>query len=161
MNAFNDKTLLLKQGKCYDLSIVKIMTIAADQNFYLARDKNGLNHLIPVKYYCNYGIRAGDTVKCRLDRINCQGRFFFEPEHPVYRTGSVYMFDLLRFVDCSSDNKSIYAAIVVDYTGTGYTTLEFEVSSELPCKISSVLCRVELIKKSRLSLRLVDKRILS
>lgn len=161
MKIFNDKTLLLRQGEWYDLNIVRVMTIAADQIYYLARDKNGLHHLIPVKYYSNYGIRTGDTVKCRLDRINCQGRFFFEPEHPVYRTGSVYMFNLHGFIKCPPDNKSIYTAKVSDFAGTGYTTLEFEVSSGIPGRISSVLCRVELIKKSRLRLRLVDKRILS
>lgn len=155
-----DKTLLIEPGNKYDLKIIKLINIGDDQEFYVGRDKNGLKHLIQVNYYSNYGIRAGDNIKCHLDKINCLGRFFFEPEHPVYKSGESYHFKLISFNNTHHD-KNIFIARVRDVFGKEHDTKKFKMERECPeQKISSVLCIVTSIKKAILSLKVVDPRII-
>ncbi|MFW5700620.1 MAG: hypothetical protein ACOCWM_02935 [Cyclobacteriaceae bacterium] len=157
---FKDKTLLIEPGNKYDLKIIKLINVADDQEFYVGRDKNGLKHLIPVKYYIQYGIRAGDSIKCHLDKINCLGRFFFEPEHPVYKRCESYHFKLIEFNNFHHDEK-FFTARVRDVFGKEHDTKKFKMKNECPAlKISSVLCLVTSIKKARLSLKVIDSGII-
>lgn len=159
---FIDKTLLLEAGNEYDLEILRIIDIPGDKRYFLGRDGNGLKHLIPVDYYTDYGITPGDTVSCRLDKINCQGRFYFEPEHPVYKCNTTYYFELIEvFSDNSNSHNGITRARVRDIFGREWKTAKFKSRSSFPGDISSLLCLVVALKKARLFLRVLDPRVLS
>lgn len=156
---FRDKTLLLESGKWFDLQILKIIDIPGDQPFFMARDINGLKHLIPSSYYGDYDLREGDTISCRLDRINCLGRFFFEPIHPFYKSGEAYKFKLKEFLRHSDCTNNIFSAKVIDIFGNEWETKKFLSETEPSPEIDSILCRVEAVKKAKLFLSVIDRRI--
>jgi hypothetical protein len=158
---YQDKTFLLGAGLKYDLNIQKIIDIPGDQAYYVGVDPNGLKHLVPETYYRHYGIRTGDTVRCRLDRINCLGRFFFEPENPFYQDEGTYVFTLKAFniLPCNNDLTKVTAS-VMDRFGLEWVSLPFEMRISPPGEISSILCRVKSLKKAKMYLQVADPRII-
>jgi hypothetical protein len=154
---FQDKTLLLEAGLDYDLTIIRILKIPCDKSYLVGKDMNGLMHLIPLSFYSHYGIRAGDTVKCRLDRINCLGRFYFEPEHPFYRRGGTYYFSLVDIFpgDTDQDNVFFKARVRDDY-GCEWSTGNFRRRESFAAKTASILCQITGFKKGKPFLRVID-----
>ncbi|TVR68520.1 MAG: hypothetical protein EA408_13410 [Marinilabiliales bacterium] len=144
---FQDKTLLLSPGKYYKLEIIKTIEFLPGGSWYVGRDCNGLRHLIPVSIYGNYGIEPGSVISCRLDRINCQGRFFFEPRHPYYSEGETYSFDLLGLQNCEEGSKTCYA-MVRDIFGQELKTRPFNYPGTISGAVKSLTCRVIRIKKA-------------
>jgi hypothetical protein len=158
-SVFHDKTFLLFPGLKYDLTVLKLLVIEYDQQYYVCADDNGLKHLIPEIHYRHYGIKPGDRIRCRLDRINCLGRFFFEPDHPLYEQLKTYEFTLKGFKKSGRDNLDNYTAIVEDIFGHEWETKPFRSSTALPYDLKSVFCCVKALKKARLYLELSDSRI--
>jgi hypothetical protein len=152
-----DKTLLLKAGTKYDLRIYKLLQIDEDKTYFIGIDKNGLRHLVPEVYYRHYGIKTGDIVRCRLDRINCLGRFFFEPDNPLYKLKGVYHFKL-RGINFPA-GVNLATANVEDKFGNEWETLPFSMKNRPTLKITTLLCRVKAFKKARMFLETVDPRI--
>jgi hypothetical protein len=129
--------------------------------FYIGIDANGLRHLINAAYYSDYKIEKGHRVLCHLDRINCLGRFFFEPEHPCYLKGGEYLFKLneLKRV-CPRDSGYLYTAIVQDLFGNIWETCKFIMKTMPPENPDELLCRVIRIRKARLLLEVVDPLVM-
>ncbi len=144
---FQDKTLLLGPGKYYKLEIIKTIEAVHGELWYVGKDCNGLRHLIPVSIYGKYGIEPGNVIYCRLDWINCQGRFFFEPRHPYYSEGETYSFELLGLQNCEEGSKTCYA-MVRDIFGQELKTLPFNCSGIVSGKAKSLTCKVVRIKKA-------------
>ena len=159
---FIDKTLLLKVGIEYDLEITRIIKIPDSEDYFVGRDKNGLNHLIPVVHYINYNIKPGDIIKCRLDRINCQGRFYFEPEHPVYKKGKSYYFQLSGFTisGCDTSCNVNYIALVKDEFGANLKTEVFQKNTSTRKNPAKILCQVINIKKAKPVLKVTDQQLI-
>ena len=158
VKTFRDKTLLLNAHRYYDLEVIRTINIPGDQVYMLTRDINGLKHLIPYKYYKNYGVRAGKIINCRLDRINCLGRFFFEPGHPCYTAGKSYSFKFSGFKTYKEKEGDFYTALVYDNSGQIVETMKFRKWPELANNPDYIFCKVVKIKKSRLILMINDKR---
>jgi hypothetical protein len=152
-----DKTLLLEAGNKYDLTIHKLLQIDEDQTYFIGIDKNGLRHLVPEVYYRHYGIKTGDIVKCRLDRINCLGRFFFEPDNPLYKREGVYQFKLREINFRAGVNLA--TAKVEDKFGNVWETLPFSIKDRPTSNTTTLLCRVKAFKKARMFLEAIDPRI--
>ncbi len=151
-----DKTIRLKPGNWYYFTIIKIVTIPHDQDYFLMRDEHGYNHLVPSVYYSNYNLYPGKGVWCRLDRINCLGRLFFEPEHPFYKQGRTYQFTLLSVERVQPQNGGeAWTAIVSDIFGQKWQTMPFKgaMPGEQPPKIN---CLVKRIKKAHLYLEVKE-----
>jgi hypothetical protein len=155
---FKDKTLLLREGLDYDLNITRIISIPGDNEYFIGRDPNGLRHLIPVAHYRHYGINSGSTVKCRLDRINCQGRFYFEPEHPFYKRGKTYRFEFSGF-EPAGGAVGMFRALVKDRAGREQLTEQFPIPPVPPCNITSLLCRVTAVRKGKMLIEVNDPLI--
>lgn len=147
-----DKTTRLKPGNWYYFTIIKVVTIPHDQDYFQIRDEYGYNYLVPSVYYSHYGLCPGKGVWFRLDRINCLGRLFFEPEHPVYKQGSTYQFNLLSIERVQTGNRDeAWFAVVSDAYGQEWRTVPFK--TLLPLKSSGkISCLVKRIKKARLYL---------
>jgi hypothetical protein len=157
---FQDKTLLLEAGLDYDLKIIRILKIPGGISYFVGKDHNGLMHLIPASFYSHYGIRSGDIVRCRLDRINCLGRFFFEPDHPYYRRGGTYHFGLVDVFPGDPDQDNVfYKARVRDDSGCEWVTGNFIRRESIAVKTASVLCQITGFKKGKPLLRVTDPLI--
>jgi hypothetical protein len=99
---------------------------------------------MPAVYYEAYGFKPGDEIVCKIDRINCTGRIFLEPKHPVYNEGIIYTFDVLGFYE----NNTEQILNVKDWTGN---VIEVKVGGTLKLvkSVNRVQCLVKSIKKGK------------
>jgi len=138
------KFLIYKKTVLPDESREVFILIGPDKNKYL----------LNATYYDHYDLMPGQTITCKVDKINCSGQVFLEPEHPFYKEGGIYDFKLIGLKNgLNIRGEKFHTAIVEDLH---FRNWEFIVSD--PCKLvpgSSILsCEVKRIKKSQLHLNL-------
>lgn len=86
----------LKEGGIYPFQISGLIRLPDSTEHFVLIDPNGVKHLLERKHYLNYRFETGQMISCRIDKINCNGKFFIEPLHPFYRIGNRYQFKVLR-----------------------------------------------------------------
>ncbi len=67
-----------------------------NEDYFVLQSKFDKNHLLPKKYYKNYNLEIGKSIKCYIDKINCAGEVFLEAIHPCYKLNEIYKFNVLR-----------------------------------------------------------------
>jgi len=93
-------------------------------SYYILLDSSGNKHLLENKYFTNYNHQIGKTYNFRIDKINCKGKYFFEPEHPNYKIGKNYDFYFVeKRIEISKKKKIRELIICSDNKG-----VEIEVS---------------------------------
>ncbi len=130
-----------------DQSIFKILgsKVFPDKKEYLIlQGQNGQRCLIDANPYHSYGLEPGGEVLCRIDKINCNGKIFPEPLHPLYKPG--YYYDFAVVSTLTLPNVSI--AVVRDGLGKTYNIL---LKAGLKPE-GNVKCRVVCIRKGKLYL---------
>ena len=111
-------------------------------------------HLLGEQDYTLYNLKVGQTITCTVDKINCSGKIFLEPDHPYYKIGERYDFLVLRISEQETFmGASQLIAWVRDLHGL-----------EWPCPVdriegiepgySHLACRVDRIRKAELQLSL-------
>ena len=81
----------LAEGSRYIFIVEKKIEFEGNEYWVLSGpDKK--RYLLNSVDYSAYNITPGQNLDCRIDKINCKGEVFLEPEHPFYREGSVYEF---------------------------------------------------------------------
>lgn len=93
----------LEEGSIYSFKYVKLVTLSDDNEYMILEDQFGIRHTIPYDYYKYYGLVIGSMIECKVDKINCTGRVFLEPEHPLYKVGEVHDFSIVD----KSDGEAI------------------------------------------------------
>jgi hypothetical protein len=130
----------LIEGETYPFQFIRIIPLSDNMNYMLMEDPFGIRHLVPYEYYSQYGLQTGTTVNCRIDKINCTGRVFLEPEHPFYKTGSTFDFKIVRFQEADKAN-TLPVYIVKDAFGneilveSGSVLLNIRETGQLCCFI--------------------------
>lgn len=142
----------LTQGTVYPFKFLKAISLDGYDEWFVMLDPFGYKILMPAKYYALYGFEAGQHIMCRVDKVNCNGRVFLEPEHPYYKEGYSYAFELVRTVEQASilDQQDAYFT-VKDRLGLEWKVPVFD----KPCETDHsghVNCRVVRIKKGKLYL---------
>jgi hypothetical protein len=120
---------VLKERKTYTFNIIKETELPDGENFYvlLASDKS--RHLLPCKYYYNYSFKVGQTINCRIDKINCTGRIFLEPEHPLYKEKETYLMHYIRIENIRTSKKNKKTAYILkDDSGKEYRCIPTDYS---------------------------------
>ncbi len=134
----------MKEGEYYPFMVLGKVTDVEGEAYYKLADPNGIKHLLKAEWYGSYGLEAGRAVVCHINKINCSGRIFIEPEHPVYRAGEVYGFEVAE-VSSGGAEKTV---TVKDVFGNAIVLAE----EYLPPKVKtgdSVRCRVITVKKGK------------
>lgn len=129
------------------------MELGSD-SYFVMQDPLGYKILMPAHFYPHYGFESGQTIQCRVDKINCNGRMFLEPLHPHYREGKAYEFDVLNTgVRINILDEQEFFVTVKDVCNLNWTV---KVYSEKYIKENSskINCRLERIKKGRMFLSL-------
>lgn len=123
------------------------------EEFYVLQDPFNKKHLLPATFYKNYGFEIGQFIACRVDKINCTGKIFLEPKHPLYQEGKIYEFQLVEnhYKQSQNDTETCPAVIVRDRTGQKIL-LEHRAGLLKGSTEKSVKARVERIKKGSLFL---------
>lgn len=123
-----------------------------NDSFFILENKFGGKHLLKASPFKHYNLNIGDHVTCRIDKINCSGKIFLEPENPFYKPGEIYDFDVIRLsTQTNSVGDKENAIIVKDRFG-------HENSCSLPESINpeqlaeKIKCKVVRIKKGQLFL---------
>ncbi len=84
----------LTEGQTYPFKIERSVTLGPDEDWFVLKDPLGYKILLPKVFYRDYGFMPGQTIDCRVDKINCNGRMFLEPAHPKYREGEAFPFEV-------------------------------------------------------------------
>jgi len=101
-----------EKGTWYSFSIIGKTNILEKGEHYILSHESGRKMLLNAEYYVKYNLTIGQTIQCRVDKVNCTGQVFLEPNHPYYTEGETYDFILLRIF---STDDSFYNATVSDF----------------------------------------------
>ncbi len=142
----------LTEGSYHIFQILKIISLGTDDTYFVMQDPLGYKVLMPAGYYTKYGFEAGRKIECRVDRINCNGRMFIEPMHPIYKEGEVYEFAIVG----SGTRKNItgddeHYIMVRDALQLEWMVRIFSDKQVHPAA-QTIKCRLDRIKKGKLFL---------
>lgn len=142
---YNSGNVILSEGEWFPFVVYNIVQLQDGELYYILLDTNGLKHFMSVSHYVNYGIKKGDTIDCKIEKINCTGRIYLEPKHPYYKEGEIYTFNQVEFLN-SGEEKVL---IVKDYFGN---SIEVPVCNKKIVEVKKdklVSCIVKTIRKGR------------
>jgi len=123
-----------------------------DESYYILENPFGGKHLLKANHYHHYQLKEGQTLICKIDKINCSGKIFLEPENPKYTEGEIYSFDLVKIIDrINSVGEKEKAAIVKDVFGME-TICSIPENYAIEIKSKKIKCKVLRIKKGQLFL---------
>lgn len=127
----------LEQGKYYDFKVIKLVSLDEGGQFWVLEDPFGFRQLLNSEYYDLYNITPGITLNCKVDKINCTGKIYLEPQNPFYKEGETYDFNVIY----ASPLHNRFQVVVKDEFGDEHTV------STLRNPGKTALCRVDRIKK--------------
>jgi hypothetical protein len=131
-----------KIGSWYSFIIESIIDIPEKGNHFVLRHESGRKMLLDSRYYVKYELNLGQTLACRVDKLNCAGQVFLEPKHPHYNEGSIYSFDYLGV----KQNEDKTTSILINDTLNN--EIQVLLNSNLEQRIDGqVQLKVERIKK--------------
>ncbi|PKO97263.1 MAG: hypothetical protein CVU14_10810 [Bacteroidetes bacterium HGW-Bacteroidetes-9] len=146
---YNDGKIL-KVGEVYPFNFIKLVMLADGEQYMIMEDIFEMRHMVMYCHFLKYNLTPGQKVNCRVDKVNCTGRVILEPEHPVYKIGSVAEFAVLR-IESGKSPESLDKVIVSDIFGN---EIHFETkTSELNLSDNKIDCLIEGLKKGKPILR--------
>jgi len=86
-------------GYLYSFLIKDRIDRINEDPYFEIEGMDGKIYRIREKFYLSYGLKPGDTCKCML--INNGDSLFLEPEHPYFKVGKEYLFEILKKEDIS------------------------------------------------------------
>ena len=121
-----------------------------DENFFILISAFNTKHLLPEKNYVKYHIEPGQRLRCRIDKINCTGKIFLEPEHPVYKEKEIYDFPVKRMERIvNSEGKQELMILLED---CWHNEIFMNASTTEATEQKTIKCQVDRIKKGKLYL---------
>lgn len=141
--------LKLAEGKEYKFLVEKELTLPDKSRHFLLKGPDSNKYLIPLSRYSHYAIMPGTVIKCRIDRINCKGEVFLEPQNPWYSEGKSYYFTIAGIEGkTNSARTKLKVVVVTDKTGNKIS-VPLDSSSKFPAKGTKIRLRVTRITKGK------------
>ncbi len=143
----------LTEGSVYPFRVLKTVSLGPNDDWFVLEDPQGYKILLPEFFYKDYGLTPGDIINCRVDKVNCNGKVYLEPEHPHYREGEAYPFKVF----CKGQRKDILGADEFYFMVTDVFNKQWKV--RIHSKLlwddppGSISCRLKRIKKGILYLQ--------
>jgi hypothetical protein len=146
----NSEPVKLTEGKNYHFLVEKELVLPDNSTHFLVTGPDTKKYLIPAFRYSQYGIMPGNVIKCKIDKINCRGKVFLEPQNPWYSEGRSYDFRVAG-IEVHTDNsgKKHNVVIVTDKKGNRIP-LPDGVLKTIPEKGTLVNLKIERISKGKL-----------
>jgi len=134
------------EGKTYSFKIIKLVKLSKNEEFFILESSLGRRHLLTSKYYKRYGFEKGQTINCRVDKINCSGKIFLEPEHPHHKQGKFYYFEIKNIENQTNKfGEQVSNITVIDNLGNDAicnidknTAANFNVGELINCKVQRI-----------------------
>ena len=147
--------IIFKEGQRFLFTITnKLVLPGTDEVNFILTGPDQKKYLLPEQFYLNYHLNVGQSVHCTIDKINCSGKIFLEPDHPYYRIGERYDFLVLRITEQENFiGKPQQVAWVRDLHGLEWPC-PIDRSEGIEPGYSHLACRVDRIKKGELVLSL-------
>lgn len=147
---YNSGNVILSEGEWFLFKIHNLVQLQDDAWYFVLQDINGMKHFMAAENYKSYGFSIGDQILCKIEKLNCTGRVFLEPQHPVYKEGEIYYFDFISY--SNSGNKNVLmvrenSGNMVEVVVNG--TKKVDINNE-----KRVRCSVKSITKGRLILEI-------
>ena len=145
------------EKKIYIFIIKKEINFENEDYFVLHSEFNK-NHLLPKKYYKNYNLEIGKSIKCHIDKINCAGEVFLEPIHPFYKLNKIYKFKILRAGTHKFKKIIEYGLFVEDKFGNERFVVCNRDESTKFLQQKEILLKLLRIKKGIFWLQIIDSQ---
>ncbi len=149
---YNTNQVVFKVGENSTFKIHNILQLQDNEWYYVLLDVNGQKHFMPAGFYKNYGFSAGDEIICRIDKINCTGRIFLEPRHPIYKEDEIYTFRVIG----TSLNSSNSTLLVNDIFGNCIEVPTCNIENSSSYLETMVSCKVKSLIKGMPILELIS-----
>lgn len=146
---------MLQEKETYRFTVVRQITLPDDTSAWILTLNGDDRYLLPAEFYENYPIVAGMPLDCRIDKINCSGRIYLEPRHPVYSEGKVIDL-ILNSTEAVTDQagNTLHKMVVQGADGGKHTHLCLSAGS-WPSG-TKMQAEILQIRKGKLVLRIKD-----
>lgn len=128
-------------GSWYFFTIENIIDIPEKGYHFILRHDSGRKMLLNTLYYVKYNFKIGQTIECRVDKVNCTGQVFLEPRHPHYQEGSLYQFNFLSLLKSDDNSLSMRVKDLFD------NEIQVLLGNDEPNLKDEMLLKVERVKK--------------
>jgi len=146
----------IEEGKEFSFTIEKLITLPDGQYFIILAEYEQ-KYLLPAQYYLEYGFQIGQKIICRIDRINCNGKVFFEPRHPIYSIGDKDVFLLKEKEErIKHKTKEKYLVIKAESANTKRAIIDIELQNDIYSQGKKYNCAVIKIKKGEVILKVIS-----
>lgn len=76
-----------EEGQDYSF-LVCDRIVLPDDSYLVIESEDGRKFMMKERFYGpEYELASGKKIICRVDKINCSGKIFFEPRHPWLKPG--------------------------------------------------------------------------
>jgi len=147
----------IEEGSEYFFTVEKIINLAGTEYFVLLAEFDK-KYLIPAINYIEYKIKTGDKIKCKVDKINCNGKVFLEPDCPIYSVGDNDVFTLQEKeerITHKTYNEYMVIKAVSNKTNRGIVLIAEKLQQCLQGE--KWLCEIQRIKKGEMYLKPILK----
>jgi len=146
---------IFKEGQRFPFTITnKLVIPGTDEVNLILLGPDKKKYLLPEQFYENYNLKVGQIIPCTIDKINCSGKIFLEPDHPYYKIGERYDFLVPRLAERENFiGRSQLIAWVRDLHGLEWSC-PIDRADDIEPGYSYLACRVDRIKKGELILSL-------
>ena len=147
----------LKIGEEHEFVVINERINPDDKlTYFILAGPDKKKHLINKKYYGHYGIKKGDTIRCKVNKFATEGFFSLEPENPHYKTGEVYDFKVKRFEELVySDGLKQKVVVIEDLFRAEVNVFIDDEEYEKHKEKKQITALINNIRKSRLELQLI------
>ncbi|MBI9033885.1 MAG: hypothetical protein JEZ03_05380 [Bacteroidales bacterium] len=136
----------LQENETYLFEIIRTVVLPGEEECFVLKDPFGKRHLLMAEFYRDYGFSPGKKIRCKVDKVNCNGKIFLEPEHPHYEESKVYDFEVVAQNKLGNYNGVLFS--VKDIFKNVYQVFS-PVRQNLKDRLK---CKVNRIKKGQLHL---------
>lgn len=135
------------EGEEHSFQVINLAELPDEGTFFVLRHASTRRLLLPYETYKKYKIEIGTQLICRIDRVNCTGKVFLEPKHPIYIEGLTYNFPII------SHNNSF---ITVNDCFANEIRVEVPEDISVKGNLSEINLKVLKVKKGKPILSFID-----
>jgi len=138
---YNSGNVILSEGEWFPFKIHNLIQLQDDAWYFVLQDINGMKHFMAAENYKSYGFIVGDQILCKIDRVNCTGRVFLEPKHPIYKEGEIYHFDIIDYPNPDEENVLIVKEIsgnIIKVLVNGIKKVDINEEKRVRCIVKSI-----------------------
>ncbi|HUW92221.1 MAG TPA: hypothetical protein VMV74_03575 [Bacteroidales bacterium] len=143
----------LEEGKRYMFNALKTIEMPGGSINLMLTGPDGKKYLLPLEYYQGYNLKVSGIIKCKVDKINCSGKVFLEPEHPFYREGESYDFEVGQISEYTDEKGVSCKKIAISDSFGNLASIPVEFLPSIPGEREKVHLRIDRISKGKLCFR--------